>query len=267
LLKFPLVLALVLSFTFLSACKPQKEVVNPEGAKQMLQLRGYEPNAKGYFKAIEAEDLAAIRTFFQAGVDPNATNERGETPLTFALKCCELKVLKALAEKVDLNGRNKEGNTALYLALKDNKPDRFEFLLDKNADVKVPNEDGRTVLHMAAAHDDLPLIKKLIERGADVNAIGGANGDIPLIQACIGNRPQTEIIRLFLDTGANVNHQSKNNATCLIYVAASGHKDLVQELLSRGADPKLKDREGKTARDWALDSGYKEVAALLGKNR
>ncbi len=260
-----LFLILILLFTFLSACKPQKEVVNPEGAKQMLQLRGYEPNTKGYFKAIEAEDVAAIRTFFQAGVDPNAANERGDTPLTFALKCCEVKVLKALVEKVDLNGRNKDGNTALYLALKDNKTDKFEFLLDKNPDVKVPNEDNRTVLHLAAAHDDLPLVKKLIERGADVNAVGGANGDIPLIQACIGNRPQTEIIRLFLDKGADINHQSKNNATCLIYVAASGHKDLVQELLGRGADPKLKDREGKTARDWALAGGYKEAAVLLEK--
>jgi ankyrin repeat protein len=121
LLKLRLFLFVALSLTLLAGCKPQDETVSPEGAKQILQLRGFEINAKGYFKAIQAEDLAAIRTFFQSGIDPNTTNEKGDTPLTYAVVCCEIKTVKALLEKVDINGRNKNGDTALYLALKNDR--------------------------------------------------------------------------------------------------------------------------------------------------
>ena len=262
-LNFRLFLFFVLLLVLFSACKPQGETVSPEGAKQILQLRGYDISGQGYFKAIEAEDLAAIRTFFQAGIDPNTVNEKGETPLTFAVGCCEAKTVKALLEKVDINGRNKNGDTALYLALKKDRSEIFDLLLEKGADVNIRVNKNFTVLHLAAATDDFPSIKKLVDRGADVNAVNDSEGDIPLISACIGRAAQTKTIELFLDKGANINHQSKNKATCLIYLAAAGHKELVQELLNRGADPKLKDREGKTARDWAVKGGYTDVAALL----
>ena len=259
------VLFLALALISFSACKPQDEVVTPDGAKQILQLRGFEPNAKGYFAAIQAEDLAAIRTFFQTGLDPNMTSEKGETPLTLAVVCCEVKTVRALLEKVDINARDRDGNTALYLALKRDRKEIFDLLLERNADVNVPAKGNSTVLHLAAGTDDLATARKLVERGANVNAVNDSQGDIPLIQSCIGNYPQTKMIELFLDKGADINHQGKNKATCLIYVAAAGHKELVQELLDRGADPKLKDIDGKTARDWALKGGYKDVAALLGK--
>jgi ankyrin repeat protein len=127
---------LVLSFTLLSACKPQGASVTPDGARQILQLRGFSPDAKGYFEAIRTEDLAAIRTFFQANLDLNMTNEKGDTPLTYAIGYCELKTIKILADKVDLNAHDRNGDTALFLAYKDRRHDVFDFLLERGADVK-----------------------------------------------------------------------------------------------------------------------------------
>lgn len=247
----------------LFACKPARETVTPDGARQILQLRGYEPNAKGYYKAIEAEDLAAIRTFFQADLDPNMLNDKGETPLTFAIGCCGIKTIKALLEKVDVNQRNKEGNPPLYVAFRDNKREIFDLILEKNADVKIPGKNNKTILHLVAPYDDADLARKLIERGADVNAVDEIDGDIPLIGSCVGNYRQMEMIMLFLDKGARIDHQGKNKATCLMYVAATGHKEAVRELLKRGADRKLKDIEDKTALDWALKKNRREVAELL----
>jgi len=261
--KFRAFLILVLSLALFSACKPQANNITPDGAGQILQLRGYGVNAKGYFNAIEAEDLAAIRTFFQAGIDPNLVNEKGETPLTFAIGCCKIKTIKALLEKVDVNRRNKEGNSPLYLAFRENKREIFDLLLESNADVKVPGNNNRTVLHLAAAYDDVELVQKLIERGADVNAVDDIDGDIPLIQTCLGNYRQMEMIKLLLDKGAEINHQGNNKATCLFYVAAAGHTEVVRELLNRGADPKIRDSKGKTALDRALKNNRKEVATLL----
>jgi ankyrin repeat protein len=257
---FSLVLFVILiSF----ACKPQSEAVTPDGAKQILQLRGYEINAKGYFKAILAEDLAAIRTFFQAGFDINTQNEKGETPLTFAMSCCETKTIKVLLEKVDVNQRDKDGTTALFLAMKKNKSDIIDLILEKNPDVNVPGKDDLTLLHVAATKNDLELIQTLIDRGANVNAISKSNGSIPMIESCIGSPPQTEAIKLFLSKGADINQAGNNKATCLMYVASAGHAELVSELLKAGADPKLKDKDGMTALAWAAKYKRDNVVALL----
>jgi hypothetical protein len=77
------------------------------------------------------------------------------------------------------------------------------------------------------------------------------------------------IVDLLLDSGANINAQvtgSRNKSgtimayvagrdqegkTALMSAAESGNPQVVQHLLERGADPMLKDAEGKTALDFA----------------
>jgi len=41
----------------------------------------------------------------------------------------------------------------------------------------------------------------------------------------------------------------------------------VRRLLERGADASLKDADGKTARDWAVVNGRKNLVALLPRAR
>jgi ankyrin repeat protein len=50
--------------------------------------------------------------------------------------------------------------------------------------------------------------------------------------------------------------------TPLIEAAKAGHAEVVKRLLAAGADPKIKDRVGRTAPEWGAD--YPEVVALLG---
>lgn len=45
--------------------------------------------------------------------------------------------------------------------------------------------------------------------------------------------------------------------------ASKGNNEMVRLLLDLGADPKLKDREGKTASDYAVSGGWTNLAALL----
>jgi ankyrin repeat protein len=252
----------VLSISFSFACKPMGENVTPDGAKQMLQLRGYDINATGFFKAIASDDVGAIRTFYQTQFDPNVMNEKGDTPLTFAL-ANDIKTFKVLLEKVDVNLRDKQGNTAPYLALVKDKREQFDLLMAKNPDVKLTSKDDKTLLQLAASKEDEVLIRDLIARGADVNAVDKIEGSIPMIETCISRRPNMEIIKLFLDKGAKINQQGNNKATCLIYVASNGNAAAVEELLKLGADPKLKDKDGKTALDWAKYQKHDSVVAVL----
>jgi len=81
-----------------------------------------------------------------------------------------------------------------------------------------------------------------------------------LINAC-AKGDVTKAAALLAD-GANVNYMKEGGATPLINAAWFGRKDIVEFLISRRADPFLKDKDG-TAFESALLRGHCAIAALL----
>jgi ankyrin repeat protein len=71
------------------------------------------------------------------------------------------------------------------------------------------------------------------------------------------------LVRWALDHGTDVNaaRPKKGHATALMIAARTGDPELVRLLLTRGADPKVANHEGKTALDLAKGD---EVKDLLG---
>ena len=76
----------------------------------------------------------------------------------------------------------------------------------------------------------------LLDRGADLEP--GAENDnqflAPLHLAF--DHCQLEVVRLFLDRGANVDVKTHADATPLYYACHQGHVEMAQLLLARGAD-------------------------------
>ena len=125
------------------------------------------------------------------------------------------------------------------------------------------------------------MIKLLIERGADVNA-KSKDGNTALITATSYGR--IENVKLLIDKGADINAKSKNGGTALIWAAKMGRTEIIKLLLEKGADvsakmneymgeegvfqtlaPKAKDKEEKTALDYAKEKGNEEIVKLLKK--
>ena len=73
----------------------------------------------------------------------------------------------------------------------------------------------------------------------------------------------TNIAKLLLDNGANVNVTNFNGATALIYAATFAKKDIVNLLLENGADITIKDDRGNTAMDHAQMQDAKPIIELL----
>ncbi len=91
-------------------------------------------------------------------------------------------------------------------------------------------------------------------------AIDGLDGD--LFDAVeFGDREYAEI--LLDDPDVNVNAQDLAGTTILMLASYYGHLQLVQLILSRGADPSLQDKQGRTALQRAGESGHAGIAELL----
>jgi uncharacterized protein len=65
----------------------------------------------------------------------------------------------------------------------------------------------------------------------------------------------TEIARLLIDAGAEVNWIDREGVTPLILAALKGHPEITQLLLDHGADKTVVDQWGRTALDYALRRG------------
>ena len=141
--------------------------------------------------------------------------------------------------------------------------DRAEVrtLVQKKADVNVPQADGATAMHWAAYRGDLELARMLIAAGADVKK-PNRNGSTPLWLASVNG--DAAMVRTLLDAGADANENLPLGRTPLMLASRTGAVDAMSVLIDRGANVNARDSErGTTPMMWAADQGHAPAVRLL----
>jgi ankyrin repeat protein len=122
-----------------------------------------------------------------------------------------------------------------------------------------PEQDQQLI--DAAMDGDLAKIKALISARADVNARDKAWGMTALMFA-VGHG-YTEIAKLLVEKGADVDARDKDGFTALMMAAWQGHAEIAKLLIDRGADVNAEANDGFTALMAAEKGGYTEIVKLL----
>ena len=172
-------------------------------------------------------------------------------------------------------------------------------LLERLYDVDMDFQGGWTPLTVAAASGSLSIAKRLIEAGADVNKaadMNERNGLTPLhIAAELAMEDLVElflahgasvtsltatmttpfyraarggsvnILKLLYNAGSDVNAPTWNNYTPIMELVVFSKHELMDLVLSWGADPHLRDDRGESAIDKALRNGDKGALEILWK--
>lgn len=182
-------------------------------------------NADAFLDTAVAEGQVAIAdVLMQAGADPDAgTADRGDPPIVQA-------------------------------ALNNNLP-IVQMLLQHGADIDAWHVDGSEMGALAASvrHPDLALFKFLLAQGARLGSVpwrrreddadreeieeGSGSGMpyTPLLEAA--GRGSIEAVRLLLDKGVDLAAQDQDFCDAFRRAAKSGHLDICQLLVERGAEP------------------------------
>ena len=209
-----------------------------------------------------------------AGMDPDATSEKGLTALISAVMFDQQAAAKLLLDRgasPDLARNN--GRTALMIAVRLDRVQMVGLLLARGASVSMRARDGMTALHFAAQGESAALAASLLEAGAEVDAVDQSGKLTPLILAA-GSRQDaavqimTELLgagasaalpakdgwtplmaatlradlvrmKLISDNGADVNAVTDNGRTALVVAAEQGSGAAVAYLLSKKADPNI----------------------------
>lgn len=259
--------------------------------------------ADAFVESAGKGDLAAVRLFLAAGMEPDVKDESFQTAIAQAVAEGHLDVVQALLK----SGASKV--VALNSAAENDRSEIVRYLLDHGASKDAIND----AFLSAARAGSLEALQTLVKRGADRSRANDA-----LILAAQGMRDlsqeqRTRVISLLLELGADVNaknkygwnalHSASNDAlalnvqalldagadvnmiceckgfldwggdmtSLLIALAGTGesmNKPVVVDiLLARGADPNIASKNGRTALMAAVDHSLNVdvVKALLAK--
>jgi len=170
--------------------------------------------------------------------------------------------------KWDVNGRDSRGDTPLMWAVRYGNDRVVELLLDQR-DIRpdVVIRDGRTVFSFAVEFGGEGAVKLLLNHGnVNPNSLDGS-GRSPLSYAATGRHGG--VLRLLVESrDIDPNSPDSNGLTPLSYAAKWGRKDLVQLFLDHtGANPNLSDGSGQTPLSFAASGGHEGVVELLLERR
>jgi hypothetical protein len=113
----------------------------------------------------------------------------------------------------------------------------------------------------AAIKGRTEIVRLLLTNGADVT-LQSTGGTTALMEAAF--KGHTEIVRLLLTNGAaDVNTKDDKGWTALMEAAFYGDAGIVRRLLAKGADPKLKNRDGRTALQIARGRGHQDIVDII----
>lgn len=110
---------------------------------------------------------------------------------------------------------------------------------------------------------NVPEAKKLLDTGIDVNVKRPGDQNTALIIAA--GKGRMEVVNLLLSRGADVNVSNRNGWTPLMAAVSSGSYGIALLLLEKGADPNSKHTYGWTALKLASQKGKEDIVKLLKK--
>jgi ankyrin repeat protein len=177
---------------------------------------------------------------------------------------------------------------ALHAAAKHDRVDVVQLLLDLGVspDVEDAKQGRQRALHVAAYDDSPRVAALLIERGAEIDPVETNWGNTPLDSAVYAQNPRmiellgrfsrdiwnltftghVERVREVLSTEPGLAKVASHEyGTPLMWLPDDESRaiEIVELFLAFGADPALRNSEGKTAADRASERGMDDVAALL----
>lgn len=116
---------------------------------------------------------------------------------------------------------------------------------DGSAQTKPAKGAPAVDIHTAVVTDNRDAIKQHIAAGSNINEKDPYGGSSPLISAALFGK--TEVARLLIDAGADLNFQNNEGSTALHTAAFFCRPEIVKMLLDKKADKTIRNKYNSTA--------------------
>ena len=208
-----------------------------------------------------------FHVLLQRNVKVNSKNDAGITALHAACERGITAMVKELlmVKGIEINEKDEQDNTPLHTACVSGEKDIVFTLIEAGANVMEENEDEMTPLHVAVVERKLEIVKMILDMRADdkeelLQAIE-KDGHSPFLLAVKSG--DEEMVKFFLNNGANLIDQNGNGANAL-HLATSLNKVKIMELVYDAEDGEdlldEEDWDGRTPMHYAAK--YNQIETL-----
>ena len=120
-------------------------------------------------------------------------------------------------------------------------------------------------IHAAVVSGNVEAIKQHLAAGTNINEKDPFGGSSPLISASLFGK--TEIARMLIDAGAEINLQNNDGSTALHTASFFCRPEIVVMLLKKGSDKTIKNKFGSTSYESVVGSfaEVKQIYEMMGK--
>lgn len=172
----------------------------------------------------------------------------------------------ASADRAAVGARDGHGRTPLHVAAFAGQRDVVRALAKAGADLGALENDRYDAVTIAAVADDEETLRVLLAKGASATLVTSRYDGTALIAAA--HLGHDGAVRQLIEAGAPLDHVNNLHWTALIEAVVLGdggkrHQQVVQDLLTAGANTQLADRDGRTPLALARARGYAAMVRLL----
>ncbi len=189
--------------------------------------------------AAERGDAASVERLLKQGASAKARDGTGRTALLAATQHNRIEAARLLiAAGADVNAQDNISDSPYLLAGARGHVDILRLTLAA-ADLKSVNRYGGTALTPACHYGHVEVVRELLKTRVALDHVNKL-GWTCLLEAVIlgdGGARHTEIVRLAVAAGANVNLADRDGATPLRHARARGQHAIAQLLEAAGARP------------------------------
>ncbi|GFQ74066.1 ankyrin-3 [Trichonephila clavata] len=237
-------------------------------------------------------NLEIVKYCFEKGCNVDVRDSFGLTALHMAVRGNYQEVVSFLIDNgADINAEDMNGHTSLLFAARNNCINITDILIKKEAGTSSDRiaslcsavweghhdivtillklctfdvhelQDEHSLLHKAAKNGHLIVVKVLLENGFEIDGGSKDTTNTPLHFSIFYNH--FEVSQLLLSKGADPDIRDQQGMTSLHVAAMLGHTDLVQILLEEKADIFIKDSENMSVIELAILKNKLNVVKLL----
>ena len=210
--------------------------------------------------------IVVALTMLLLALAPIASGQEKEGAMLLdAVRAGDLGQMRLVADKADLEARDRQGRTALLLATHANHVEIARALIEAGADVNAKDAMKDTPFLYAGAEGRDEILELILATGRarldDTNRYGGT----ALIPAAHHGHPST--VRILLQAGLDIDHVNHLGWTALLEAVILGdggpvYQQIVGILVDAGARH-IPDRDGVTPLEHARRLGFTEIAARI----
>ncbi|WP_420146650.1 ankyrin repeat domain-containing protein [Spirosoma sp.] len=189
------------------------------------------------------KELKLTDYFVSKGLDLKSTDAAGNNAFSYAARGGNIAIMKALLEK----GVPAQDNAFIMASQGSrrgpNSPEVFQYLESLKLKPTVVNKNGENALHAIVRRPrQNELIQYFLSKGVDVNQ-ADEEGNTVFMNAAASNRDVT-VLEMLMPNVKNINQANEKGTTALALAVKGNSPDVVNYLLSKGANVNVTDKAG-----------------------